>query len=144
MYTAKVDDKGRLKLPAVFLEYLQSLGASKAFITTIDMTTCKIYTISAWNANLQRMEEMDDRDLAEDYMDVASHWGQDSELDPQGRLMLPTNLRRQLDMENAQVCLKAKDGVIDVVNEEVYRERIQGASDRVKGKLSELRQKRLL
>ncbi len=31
---ARVDDKGRLKLPSEFLEYLKKLGVDKVFITT--------------------------------------------------------------------------------------------------------------
>ena len=33
---ARVDDKGRLKLPSEFLEYLKKQGVDKVFITTLD------------------------------------------------------------------------------------------------------------
>ena len=48
---ARVDDKGRLKLPAEFLEYLKKLGVDKVFITTVDRELARIYPISVWKAN---------------------------------------------------------------------------------------------
>ena len=48
---ARVDEKGRLKLPAEFLEYLKKLGVDKVFITTLDRQLARIYPISVWKAN---------------------------------------------------------------------------------------------
>ncbi|MDX1982135.1 MAG: hypothetical protein SFV51_17820 [Bryobacteraceae bacterium] len=135
IFPAKVDDKGRLKLPANFHEYLQSLGTTKTFITTLDKATCKIYTISAWNANLKLLEGAADKKAAEALRFRASDWGQDSDLDPQGRLMLPTDLRRHLKMENAPVWMQAGDGYIDVLNEELYRQRKLKSDETLDGKM---------
>ena len=48
---ARVDEKGRLKLPSEFLEYLKKLGVDKVFITTLDRQLARIYPISVWKAN---------------------------------------------------------------------------------------------
>ena len=48
---ARVDEKGRLKLPSVFQQYLKSLGEETVFITTLDMSTLRIYPISLWKQN---------------------------------------------------------------------------------------------
>ena len=48
---ARVDEKGRLKLPSEFLEYLKKLGVDKVFITTLDRELARIYPISVWKAN---------------------------------------------------------------------------------------------
>lgn len=48
---ARVDDKGRLKLPAEFWEYLKQLGVEKVFITTVDLQLARIYPIPVWKSN---------------------------------------------------------------------------------------------
>ena len=53
---ARVDDKGRLKLPAEFLEYLKKLGVNMVFVTTLDKKTARIYPISLWKSNLLFLE----------------------------------------------------------------------------------------
>ena len=48
---ASVDEKGRLKLPAEFLEYLEALKVTKVFITTFDQRQARIYPIAVWKVN---------------------------------------------------------------------------------------------
>jgi MraZ protein len=48
---ASVDEKGRLKLPAEFLEYLEALKVTKVFITTLDQRQARIYPIEVWKVN---------------------------------------------------------------------------------------------
>ena len=43
IYPAKVDDKGRLKLPADFHRYLTEIGATKVFVTSFDERVGRIY-----------------------------------------------------------------------------------------------------
>ena len=134
-YPARVDDKGRLKLPAAFLEYLGALEQTKVFITTLDELTCKIYTIPAWNASTKLLREGPDKGKSKALEFLATHWGQDSELDPQGRFLLPTELRRALKMENAPVRMDAGDGVITVYSEEVYTQRLAKAREELAAKV---------
>lgn len=130
-YSARVDDKGRLKLPSKFLEYLEALEAKKVFITTLDQLTCKIYTIPAWNASLETLRTGPDKSVFKAFEFMGNHWGQDGELDAQGRFLLPTELRRKLQLENAPVQLDAGDGVITVYSEPVYNERLAKMQDKL-------------
>ena len=50
-FTARVDEKGRLKLPAEITEYLAALGEQQVFVTTVNGTTARIYPISVWRRN---------------------------------------------------------------------------------------------
>src|SRR5438445_469324 len=56
MYPGKLDDKGRLKLPAVFLEYFGELGEKKLFVTSINRRTAQIYPTSVWRKNKKLLE----------------------------------------------------------------------------------------
>ena len=46
IYPARVDEKGRLKLPADFQRFLQESGATKVFITSFDELTVSIFISS--------------------------------------------------------------------------------------------------
>ncbi len=135
-YPARVDDKGRLKLPAAFVEYVQSLGSQKVFITTIDELTCKIYTIPAWNATVKTLREGHDKHKSASIEFIAKFWGQDSELDPQGRFLLPAELRRSLQLENAPVRMEGFDGVISVFSEATYSRRLAESRENYAAKIA--------
>ena len=48
MYPARMDDRGRVKLPAAFKEYLDSLDDKKLFVTSLDRRIARIYPIQLW------------------------------------------------------------------------------------------------
>lgn len=136
-FSARVDDKGRLKLPVEIQAYVESFGTKKVFITTLDTATAKIYPISEWKANEILLDgEMDSPEDAEDIALVANHFGADAEMDAQGRLLVPTDLRRHLGIEDQQVWLDVYKNVINVYSREVYEQRkaraLAGLADKVK------------
>ena len=57
-YSAHVDEKGRLKLPVTFKEFLESLEDGRLFVTTTDKRIAKLYPISVWKENLKRLAEL--------------------------------------------------------------------------------------
>jgi MraZ protein len=124
-HSARVDEKGRLKLPAIIAEYLSKLGEQKVFITTVDGTTARIYPTSVWQQNESLLEEEgDDAELKEQVAFVANHFGADSDVDAQGRVLMPTDLRRKLVMEGEQVYLRCFKQRIEVIGNQVYEQRL--------------------
>ena len=123
-YPARVDEKGRLKLPAAFLDWIRELGEQKLFVTTLDVSTVRIYPISVWKQNEKFFEECEDAELAERVNFIASHYGADSDIDGQGRILVPTELRRELGIENAKVYLNAYKGRVNVFGEREYEKRM--------------------
>jgi MraZ protein len=137
-FSARVDEKGRLKLPAAITQYLGALGENKVFVTTLNGSTARIYPISAWLQTENLLEEAgEDAEIREDVAFIASHFGADSELDPQGRVLVPTELRRALKLENEQVYLRCFKQRIDVIGREVYEQRLakamEGLGEKVQG-----------
>lgn len=139
-----MDAKGRLKLPAVFQQYLTGLGELKVFITSLDGRTARIYPISVWRENEKIFESFnEDPFAAEDISFAAYEVGADGELDSEGRLLVPQELRKRLNLENQPVWLHYHKGRINVYNSQVYQEMQTRASlDRV-AKLRQLEQKGL-
>ncbi len=143
-FPARVDEKGRLKLPSVIAEYVAALGDQKVFVTTVDGSTARIYPISAWRRNEILLEEGgDDTDLKEDVAFVAYHFGADSDVDAQGRVLMPTELRRTLHMEGEQDHLRCFKQRIEVIGDDVYKERPAKAMSGLGEKVQDLGKKGL-
>jgi len=127
-YDGRVDDKGRLKLPVDFQQYLARLGEGKVFITTLDSRIGRIYPISVWRDNERMLKDAgEEAENAEDLWFVANAFGGDAEIDSQGRLLVPTGLRRLLNVENQAVHLEYYKGHINIYTQGVYDEKMSRA-----------------
>jgi DNA-binding transcriptional regulator/RsmH inhibitor MraZ len=98
---ASVDVKGRLKLPAEFLEYLEALKVTRVFITTFDLRLARIYPMRVWEVNEKLFEDSSDP-AAERLALLAKAYGGNAEIDKSGRVLLPAQLREALDLENSR------------------------------------------
>ena len=121
---ASVDEKGRLKRPAEFLEYLEALKVTKVFITTFDQRQARIYPIAVWKVNETLFENSADP-AAERLALLAKAFGGDAEIDKSGRVLLPAKLRETLDLEKQPVWLDVYHGRINVVSKKIHDERMQ-------------------
>jgi len=121
---ASVDEKGRLKLPAEFLEYLEALKVTRVFITTFDQRQARIYPIAVWKVN-EALFENSAEAAAERLALLAKAYGGDAEIDKSGRVLLPAKLREILDLEKQPVWLDVYHGRINVVNKKIHDERMQ-------------------
>jgi MraZ protein len=140
----RVDEKGRLKLPSALAQYLESLGERKVFITTLNISTALIYPISVWRETEKMLQEPgEDADVRADLAMVANHYGEDAEIDGQGRVLMPTNLRRELELEKDDVHLLCYKGRIEVLGSKVYDQRLNSAKANLAQKLSSLEKKGL-
>ena len=134
---ARVDDKGRLKLPAEFLEYLKKLGVDKVFITTLDRQLARIYPISVWRVNEKVLEQLatEDPDASDSLAFVSNDYGAEAKVDPQGRITLPTDLRRALAIENQEVRLDCTQNAINVYSKAEYEARKRQSREKLADKL---------
>jgi MraZ protein len=141
---ARVDDKGRLKLPAEYLEYLKKLGVDKVFVTTVDLVLGRIYPISVWKANENLFSNAGDlAELAEDVAYIAKYYGGNSEIDAQGRILVPTELRRKLGLESQPVWLDFYNGRINIAGKAVHDARLNRAQVNLFDKVKTLEKKGL-
>jgi MraZ protein len=140
--SSRVDEKGRLKLPAAMAQYLEAIGERKVFITTLDLETALIYPISVWRETEKMLQEAgEDADMRADVAFVANHYGEDGEMDAQGRVLLPTNLRRELNLEKDDVSLLFYKQRIEVIGSNVYKVRFDKARSGLAEKVSALQKK---
>ena len=137
-FTAHVDEKGRLKLPVDVQTFLGAIGDDTLFVTSTDDRIAKIYPNSVWASNLKILEQLagEDPEAAESLAFVSNDYGADAKLDPQGRVTLPTDLRRALALENQEVRLDCAQGVISVYSKAEYeaqkRKSREGLAEKLK------------
>jgi MraZ protein len=90
---AKVDEKGRLKIPSVFLVELKEYG-NQFYITSTTGETARIYPMKVWSEIEDKLAQKPSADVAKrKFLMRTSYFGQVAELDGQGRLLLPAVLR---------------------------------------------------
>ncbi|HLH04133.1 MAG TPA: hypothetical protein VKX25_15315 [Bryobacteraceae bacterium] len=133
-----------MKLPAAVAQYFGALGEQKVFVTTLNTSTALIYPISVWKETEKMLEEPgEDADVRADVAFVANHYGEDSEIDAQGRVLLPTTLRRELELEKDDVHLVCYRQRVEVFGSKVYGQRLEAAKTDLQSKLKALEKKGL-
>jgi len=90
---AKVDEKGRLKIPAVYLEALKELG-SNFYITSRNGREALIFPMPVWSAIEDKLSSLPSSNKSKrKFLFHTSYYGQAVEVDAQGRVLLPSVLR---------------------------------------------------
>ena len=100
LQTGRVDDKNRLKLPALVRNaLLKRYESPDLFITSLDETDVKIFPIAEWEVLERRLSEKTpgagdlDGERKNKILFLANHYGAEQSLDAQGRLLIPGALR---------------------------------------------------
>ena len=129
MFPGRLDDKGRMKMPVAFQQFLGALREKKLFVTSLDRRIAQIYPIAVWRENEKFFDTYrEDTKLARNVAFNAADLGAESELDAQGRILFPPELRRELGLENQPVRMYSYRGRIEVLSESIYEERKREAS----------------
>jgi MraZ protein len=129
MSPARCDERGRMKLPANFKEYLDKFPEKKLWVTSLDRTIGQIYPISVWRDTEKFLDSYtEDPEVAERIAFNAADLGEEAELDSQGRLVVPAALRKALGIEDQTVRLKVFRGYIEILSEKIYEERLAASN----------------
>jgi MraZ protein len=124
MYPARLDEKGRLKLPTVFQQYFNSFAESKLFITSLDGHIGRIYSLAAWRANESLFEEYtEDPEALQDLLFNAQDLGAEADMDAQGRVTVNSQLRQELDLPGQELHLYSFKNHVQFVTEAIYQAR---------------------
>jgi MraZ protein len=96
---AKVDEKGRLKIPAVFLEALKEYG-NQFYITSPTGESARIYPLKVWMEIEDKLGKVSSQNRAKrKFLMRTSYYGQSVEMDGQGRVLVPAVLRESAQMK---------------------------------------------
>jgi MraZ protein len=93
-HEAKIDDKGRFKVPSQFRDLIEPRYGTVFFITSLDGETARVYPMPEWEAIEGRLAAMPSTDpTRERFLHLINFYGQTVEMDAQGRLLIPARLR---------------------------------------------------
>src|SRR2546422_9171001 len=85
----KVDERGRLKIPAVFLEELKEYG-NQFYITSPTGETARIYPMKVWSEIEDKLARLPTTNKAKrKFLMRTRYYGQSVEMDGQGRVLVP-------------------------------------------------------
>ncbi len=98
-YSAKIDDKGRLKIPNAFRALVEEQHGTSLFVTSVTGDSVRIYPMPVWMGVEERLRRMPSTHPARlKFLDRVNYFGQLGEFDSQGRVSLPTRLRAAAGM----------------------------------------------
>jgi len=121
-YAVRVDDKGRLKLPAQVKQRLdEKYGAdSRYFVTSFTGEIVVIYPLGDWKKIAETLSQTSQFDRAKRrFLFQVNHWGAEATLDDQGRVLIPSKLRDQAAMKG-EVMLSWQSNHIEVLSQARY------------------------
>ena len=100
-YSAKIDEKGRLKIPALFRTAIQDRYGDQVFVTSRERegVSVKIYPMPVWEEVEGKLAELPSSLTARDhFVRLVNYYGQVGEMDKQGRVSIHPRLRRSAAM----------------------------------------------
>lgn len=110
---AKIDDKGRLKVPNGFRAVIQRDHGSNLYVTSLTGQSVRIYPMPVWADIERRLAQVPSTHPARQrFLDRVNFYGQVGELDVQGRVVIHPRLR-----DSAQIT-----GDVDVLGQQSYLE----------------------
>ena len=94
-YTARIDSKGRLKVPTLFRRYVAEKYGAAVYVTSLTGDCVRIYPMPEWEAIEQRLSLLPSMDPARrKFLDRTNYFGQQSSMDAQGRVLIHPLLRK--------------------------------------------------
>jgi MraZ protein len=98
-HPTRVDEKGRLKVPAEFKRVIDEKYAQKFYITSLDGIVAQVYPFEEWERIEQKLAALSTYNpTKKKFLTRTNYYGQVVEMDGQGRLLVPHILR-----ESAQI-----------------------------------------
>jgi MraZ protein len=112
-HPAKIDEKGRLKLPSAFKQLMDAAHVTQFYITSTDGKSAEVWPLPEWEKREEKLAEASEMEEAvKKYLQLTSYYGQQVEIDNQARLLLPQILRSAAKL----------DGEVTVCGMRIYLE----------------------
>jgi MraZ protein len=93
-HKATVDPKGRLKIPAEFKEIIDREYGPNFYVTSLRGDKASVYPFSQWERIEKKLAELPTMHPARNkFLDRTNYWGQQAQMDSQGRVLIPAQLR---------------------------------------------------
>ena len=122
---ARIDDKGRLKIPNAFRSLLETKYGREVFLTSLTGEYVRIYPMPVWLELEDKLGAMPTTHPARlRFLDRVNYFGQAADLDAQGRVLVPLRLRDAATMLG-EVDVLGQYNCLDVWNHERLLTKLQ-------------------
>ncbi len=122
---ARIDDKGRLKVPNAFRSLLEGKYGRELFLTSVTGEFVRIYPMPVWLEIEQKLGAMPSTNPSKlRFLDRVNYFGQVGELDGQGRVLIPVRLRESATM-NGDVDVLGQITWLEVWNHDRFTAKLQ-------------------
>jgi transcriptional regulator MraZ len=127
-HPTRVDDKGRLKVPAEFKRVIDEKYGQQFYITSLDGKSAQVYPFEEWERIEQKMASLPTfNPTKKKFLDRVNYYGQTVEMDGQGRLLIPQLLRDSAQIKG-EVAVLGNLTYLVVRNLETFRKEIEETS----------------
>jgi len=126
---AKMDDRGRLKIPRDFLKEMREAYGPAVYVTSITGQSAWIYPLPVWEAIENRL-----RGLAttfkgrQKYLSRTSYFGCEANIDSQGRLLIQPLLRTSAGLDG-ELSVLGQGDYLEVWAMNALEQRIEAQGD---------------
>jgi MraZ protein len=123
---AKIDEKGRLKLPSGFRSTIAERFGSDLFVTSLFGDCVWIYPMPNWASLETRLAKAPSTNpVVRKFRYRVNYFGQAGTMDGQGRVLIPSLIREQAGM-NGEVVVLGTDDHLEVWNRTAFEKRLLG------------------
>ena len=124
-YAAKIDDKGRLKIPNAFRALVEGQHGKEVFVTSLTGDYVRIYPMPVWMTLEEKLGTIPSSSPARlKFLDRVNYYGQVAEFDVQGRVLIHPRLRESAGMAG-EVDVLGQYEWLDVWNHERFVSKLQ-------------------
>ena len=123
-HPARVDEKGRIKIPNGFRQLVQSQYGPELFVTSVSGDNALLYPMAVWLEIERKLSEVPSTNPSKQrFLDRVNFFGQSVAMDKQGRVLLPQTLRESAAMAG-DVSVLGRQNHLAVWNQERLQERL--------------------
>lgn len=124
-HITRVDEKGRLKLPAEFKRQIDEEYGGQFYITSRDGKVAEIHPMRKWEEFEQKLAAIPSFNAAKKkLLKRLNYFGQTADMDGQGRVLLPQILREKAKLI-AEVVVHGSEWHLEVTNREEYEREME-------------------
>jgi MraZ protein len=124
-YAAKIDEKGRLKIPNAFRALIEKEHGTEVFVTSLTGQYVRLYPMPVWHALEQKLAAMPSTHPSRlKYLERVNYFGQASQIDGQGRVVIHARLRESAGM-TGDVDVFGQYDLLDIWNHERFVAKLQ-------------------
>ncbi len=121
-HPTRVDEKGRLKLPAEFKRLVDERYGTQFYITSKDGRSAEIYPLQEWQKIEEKLAQIPSLNAAKKkFLNRVNYYGQMSEMDAQGRVLLPQILRETAKL-GGDVVVFGVQTYLEVANHDEFKQ----------------------